>query len=482
MRFLRSILAPVTAVALLLSTTAAPIRQARADASATFPDLKGHWAEATVMQAVAAGFVSGYPDGTFQPDQSITRAEYVAMLVKAGHLTNPAVGQFGWFRDMGGHWLNNQHMLQNAIGLISPFDYGDYFNPDQVIPRQELAILAERLLGRIARAQSLTGTDVAFADKGDIPGWARGYIKLAVDDRILNGYPDGTFRPSQGATRAEAVTMVQHAVTTMEQGLDPNLTLIVGGHAVVPTVPLLVRAGYVYVPLRWAYGLVHPWMSYRVNSDSSVTLQFQPSNGVFVTFTPQLEVPVGGNTWSQATSLADGAARQSPLLADTLLVHGELMVPAAPVGGDGTLPYADAHSDAVHHTLTINVHADWPANSLPSSYDQAMLTWSTAPPAKLPPGAWVSLPAFHVTDSAGRWLSPLGDVRWHCWVDPASPLSIRGHFGSSTDLILSGDYPSYLWVDRQASAGTYTVNCGATGFAPVTWTLQVDPTAPLPAQ
>ena len=107
-------------------------------------DLEGHWAQKEVEAAVASGWVDGYPDGSFKPEKSITRAEFTKMLLDAIHLT-PDSETVAWMKvhatmediwgnpteytpklyDMSGHWLTSQGWLDAALysGMVVPDDY-----------------------------------------------------------------------------------------------------------------------------------------------------------------------------------------------------------------------------------------------------------------------------------------------------------------------------------------------------------------------
>ena len=134
-------------------------------------DLEGHWAQKEVEAAVASGWVDGYPDGSFKPEKSITRAEFTKMLLDAIHLT-PDSELVAWMKvhatmediwgnpteyapklyDMSGHWLTSQGWLDAALysGMVVPDDYnGKNFRPEKAIARYEIALMTDRALGLV---------------------------------------------------------------------------------------------------------------------------------------------------------------------------------------------------------------------------------------------------------------------------------------------------------------------------------------------
>lgn len=166
-------------------------------------DIKGHWAEKFITELVASGAIGGYPDGTFKPDQSISRAEFATILVKAFHLPEQT-GKV--FDDTAGHWAEKFIATAAAHGIVS--GYSDTaFGPDDPITREQMAVMIVKA-ARLAENQN----GKAFADADQVSAWARNAVATASQHQIINGYPDNTFRPQNSATRAEAVTVIIKAL------------------------------------------------------------------------------------------------------------------------------------------------------------------------------------------------------------------------------------------------------------------------------
>jgi len=169
----------------------------------TLKDITGHWAQADINKLVALGCISGYPDGTFKPDNTITRAEFAAMLVKAFKLENKG-GKI--FADTATHWAKDYIAAAAANGVVNGYDTYT-FGPDDLITREQMAVM-------IVKAAKLTPAagETQFADSGSISGWARDAVVTAARNGIMKGYPDNTFLPQGRATRAEAVTVIVNAL------------------------------------------------------------------------------------------------------------------------------------------------------------------------------------------------------------------------------------------------------------------------------
>ncbi|NLB53944.1 MAG: S-layer homology domain-containing protein [Syntrophomonadaceae bacterium] len=166
-------------------------------------DISGHWAEKNINKLAALEAVSGYPDGTFKPDNKITRSEFTAILVKAFNL-EPKSGKV--FADTVGHWAKDSIAVAASYGIVNGYDENT-FGPDDTITREQMAVM-------IVQAAKLTPVPVElpFADSNDISGWARESVAAAVHHGIINGYPDNTVRPQGSATRSEAVTVIVNAL------------------------------------------------------------------------------------------------------------------------------------------------------------------------------------------------------------------------------------------------------------------------------
>jgi hypothetical protein len=166
-------------------------------------DLNNHWAQANIIKLVGSGVVSGYPDNTFKPDNTITRAEFATMLVNAFKLKN---GNGKTFEDTSQHWAKDYILQATASGVVSGYD-DKTFGPDNLITREQMAVMITRAANLVSSAE-----EVEFADSDDISSWAWDAIAAAVTNGIMKGYPDNTIHPQGSATRAEAVTIIVNAL------------------------------------------------------------------------------------------------------------------------------------------------------------------------------------------------------------------------------------------------------------------------------
>ena len=171
--------------------------------SVSLNDISGHWAQAAIRELVAAGAIKGYPDGSFRPDQIITRAEFATVLVKALELP---VNNSKAFADTTGHWAGEAISTAYAAGIISGYN-NQSFGPDDPITREQMAVMMVKAL----RLSNVRGS-VSFADSDKISPWAKEAVAAAYESQLISGYPDKTFRPGNQASRAEAVAIITPAL------------------------------------------------------------------------------------------------------------------------------------------------------------------------------------------------------------------------------------------------------------------------------
>lgn len=186
--------------------------------AAALSDLPGHWAAGDVRKLVDRGSVGGYPDGTFKPDGTITRAEFSKILRQSIGL---ATVNGNSFNDTAEHWARSdiQTLIENQI--IVPSEYGTDYGPDYNITRREIAIMLVRAIGLNDSAVASSGENTGFSDDAIIKSYDKGYLYLARELGLVGGYEDGSFRPNNKATRAEACVMIVRVLNLM--GIDTSI-------------------------------------------------------------------------------------------------------------------------------------------------------------------------------------------------------------------------------------------------------------------
>lgn len=164
----------------------------------------GHWAEKTLSAWAERGWLKGDGTGNLRPDDEVTRAEFASMINRAFGL--PPASVFPVFSDLPEtDWAYADIQAAVAHGYMK--GYGKSLaGPHRRITREEAAVMIARLLG-------LDGctVDLAYKDRDKI-GWSASAVTAVSRAGILNGFPDGTFRPWHIMTRAEAVVSIDRAL------------------------------------------------------------------------------------------------------------------------------------------------------------------------------------------------------------------------------------------------------------------------------
>nr|WP_306568119.1 S-layer homology domain-containing protein [Paenibacillus elgii] len=173
-------------------------------AAASGGDYVRHWAEKEIRNWTDLELVNGYEDGSFKPDASITRAEFVVLVNRAFGLTQKAASGFSDVKPSD--WYSDEVSAAKAAGYINGYEDGS-FKPNQPVSRQEVAVMLQGLLKLSASDQS----GLAFQDTADIPGWSREAVRTVAALGYMGGYPDRTYQPARSITRAEAVMTLNRA-------------------------------------------------------------------------------------------------------------------------------------------------------------------------------------------------------------------------------------------------------------------------------
>lgn len=168
-------------------------------------DIAGHWAREVITDWLSEGLAQGYPDGNFKPDSPINRAEFIALINKAFDFTE---GEENTFLDIQEtDWYSDAIKVAIAAGYIGGYPDGT-MKPKESITRQEVAII----ISKITNLENNPSQSSNFKDSSTIPEWSIGQIGAVVEAGYMSGYPDGSFRPLNPITRAEALVTLNRAL------------------------------------------------------------------------------------------------------------------------------------------------------------------------------------------------------------------------------------------------------------------------------
>ena len=187
---------------------------------ASFPDVTGdQWYWKFVEALYAQGITSGYPDGTFRPQNQVTRAEIAVFLLRAlyGNTYTPPTHSSYSFPDIADHWARDWIEEAKTEGLVSGYPDGTY-RPNNQVTRAETAVLLLRA-EHGSEYNPPTHANYSFSDIVD--HWAKDWIQDLYDEGFVSGYPDGTYRPNNPVTRAEMATMLDRVFNYPLPDLTP---------------------------------------------------------------------------------------------------------------------------------------------------------------------------------------------------------------------------------------------------------------------
>ncbi|MGF7034261.1 hypothetical protein J2T17_005211 [Paenibacillus mucilaginosus] len=188
------------------------VRAAENTGAAELSDIRGHWAEQPITAMTEEGIIGGYPDGTFRPEGTVTRAQFLKLVVTAaakGPLPDADGAVFG---DVPAeHWAASYVSAALKEGIIAGGDAGSSLRPEEEVTRAEMAVLLARALKLKVEPEA-----AGYADNRELP--EAGWIGAAARAGIVSGFEDGTFRPAAPATRAQAAVMIARMVEYLDTG------------------------------------------------------------------------------------------------------------------------------------------------------------------------------------------------------------------------------------------------------------------------
>lgn len=189
-----------------------------AHAAVTLTDISGHWAKSYIEKAVETGIVSGYGDGTFRPDNPITRAEFTKMVNST--LGVSRVADLDFYDVSQEQWFYPEICKGVAAAYINGNGDGS-FSPDNPVTRQESAVM----LSRIVPAYAVNGRLENYSDNGEIASWARPAFNKMAGRTYLGSYSDGLLHPADPLTRAQAAKILTE-VMQKENIIRQNQTVV----------------------------------------------------------------------------------------------------------------------------------------------------------------------------------------------------------------------------------------------------------------
>jgi hypothetical protein len=184
-----------------------------------FPDTQDHWASPFIQGLRSRNLVNGFSDGTFRPNQAMTRAEYATLVQRA--FTQPKVRQYVPFVDVpSSFWAASAIQKAFEMGFMSGFP-DKRFLPQEKITRVQVLVSLVGGLGlasTVNTASQISPLTEIYLDASQIPSYAKDAIAIATRAKVVVNSPNPrTLNPNQPATRGEVAAFIYQALVSIGQ-------------------------------------------------------------------------------------------------------------------------------------------------------------------------------------------------------------------------------------------------------------------------
>ena len=188
-------------------------------------DYENHWAAEAITRWKDRGIIDGFEDGSFKPNEAITKAQFAKILTEIFGLTETKEAKA--YQDVSADkWYSEYISKISDAGIM--YEEGEKFNPNAFITREEAAYAfanAYKLSPHAAQSK-------VFADEANISSWALEAIAAMYDEGYIRGANEGRFNPKGSLTRAEMITLIDrmnsdviHTKGTYSKDVNGNLVV-----------------------------------------------------------------------------------------------------------------------------------------------------------------------------------------------------------------------------------------------------------------
>ncbi len=181
----------------------------------SFSDIQNHWAQGFIEALAKRSIVTGFPNGTYRPDNSVTRAEYAVMIARA-FTKIPKKRQYIPFSDVpANYWATSAIQIAQERGFLSGFP-DNRFRPENRISRLEIIIsLVSGLdIGLKIKPDLVNTLSQIYQDAGTIPTYAKNQIAIATSAELITSHPNTKLlNPTLASTRADVAAFIYQALT-----------------------------------------------------------------------------------------------------------------------------------------------------------------------------------------------------------------------------------------------------------------------------
>lgn len=197
-----------------------------APAALAASDLDGHWGQATMQEFIDRGWLTGYGDGQYGPDNGMTRAEFSALINRVTGLTEESETISNYTDVASGAWYASDLAKALAAGYMTGTS-ATTMSPNAAINREQAMTMVTRLLGLTA-ADTEVEALAWFSDASQISSYAQNPIAAMVAAGYVNGTTDGRLLPQKQLTRAVGITILYNALDALTAPAIPETGMVYG--------------------------------------------------------------------------------------------------------------------------------------------------------------------------------------------------------------------------------------------------------------
>ena len=172
--------------------------------AANLVDIEKHWAKEYIEYGVEKGYISGYEDGTFLPDKTVTRAEFSKMINSAIMITSTGDAKAQFKDVVAKDWFFNEVKKAENAGYITGYAEDNTFRPNNPVTRQEAAVILSRLVLPVAERKDVS----SFTDGTRVDSWAKDAVSMIAAKGYIKGDENGNFLPKNALTRSQAAKLI----------------------------------------------------------------------------------------------------------------------------------------------------------------------------------------------------------------------------------------------------------------------------------
>lgn len=185
-----------------------------------FIDIQNHWAKASILTTLDQGWMIGMSGTRWMPDMPMTRAQAATLLVRVLDIDTSAMdNDKPVFVDTTGHWADAEIDAACRYGLVEGIG-GGKFAPEAVLTREQMAVMLNRIM-KLEQQQDKLFEDVSAENSS----WSLEAINAMTEAGLLEGFPDGTFRPKDTMSRGQAATLMVRSLAYLRESLDVLIVL-----------------------------------------------------------------------------------------------------------------------------------------------------------------------------------------------------------------------------------------------------------------